>query len=181
MIELAVTLVLISGMVIAFQAVPRGEGAAADRTAQGRIDAVANAVYNAYRPGVRTQDLTAEMVSQYTNTPIVTDMIDPVGRRDVSLAFGDGSSAERPAGYFGIAALGREGACWYMRGRVGLTGEAGASLQTAWYSYSDFLPDGPTSADAQAVIWCTGEIALLQASGGSSWQQFTITSVLDPD
>jgi hypothetical protein len=178
MVELAVTLVLISGMVVAFQAVPRGQGAASDRTAQGRIDTVANAIYNAYRPGVSTADLTAEELANYTSSPIVDGAIDRADRRQVSLAFGDGGE-NRPAGYFGLAALGRPGTCWYMKGRIGLTGTAGTALQTAWYSYTDFPDDSSEDADVAAALWCTGTVALSLTEGGASWQQFTFADVLD--
>jgi Tfp pilus assembly protein FimT len=97
----------------------------------------------------------------------------------VSVAFGQGDQA----GYYGIAAFGREGSCWYLRGRIGsaagaTTGDGTTTLdlQTTWHSYSDFFtPDGQPD-DATAAINCTGQTALQLQTGGISWQRFTITN-----
>jgi hypothetical protein len=196
MVELAMTLVVIAAMVVGFQTVPRGQGAAADLSAQGRIDAVANAVYNAWQPGIDLADLDIGALAAHTSTPMTSAAIwDPAATPDestarrrerVSVAFGQGTQA----GYYGLAALGRPGTCWYLRGRIGTTASATVTvtnsidLQNAWHSFSDFTRtvDGRTEFDeAGATVSCTGQVALELADGGPSWQRFTFQSFGAPE
>ena len=170
MVELVMTLVVISAMVIAFNTVPRGQGAAEDLAAQGRIDAVAGAIHNAWRPGVLLSELTIADLAAHTSAPMTGGTPVASDRERVSVAFGQGEQE----GQYGLAALGREGACWYLRGRLGTTGVAGVELQNTWHSYRDFTQDGSQGLadDEAASAECSGEEALATDGGGPSWQRF---------
>lgn len=197
MIELAVALVVVSAFIGVFRNQARDlseAGAADDLAAQARLDAVANAVYTAHRPGIILGDLTLDDLAAYTNTsmregpmPTVEGVPD---RAHVSVAFGsEDDKLENPdintIGTFGLASMGRTGSCWMLRGRVGLTGEANSSFQTAGHFYFDYPEDvvdddgNLIAADEIARQVCTGRNALLaQGVGGQSWQSFTLINRL---
>lgn len=194
MVELAATLVVIAALFVAF----RGQTgslsqarAADDLAAQARLDAVANAIHLAHRPGALLGELTAENLSTYTTAPITTGLIplleDGTGdRRYVSFATGDASGNEAgpgsvaTGGYYGIATLGRDGSCWLVRGRIGLTGTADTGMQASYHAYVDFedeyvTVDGePYGGEEAAQAACTGAAALAITEGGPSWQEFVI-------
>lgn len=200
MIELAVAFVIVGAFVFLFRAQAADVSqarAADDLAAQARLDSIANAIHNAMKPGFSVADLTIEDLSAYTTAPMTrgTIPVDDEGvplRRYVSIDFGEGLAIEggeitggSQEGYFGIATLGRDGSCWLLRGKIGLTGQADLSPQTAYHSYldlgdqSELLEDGTLlTGSALAAQTCTGELALNTLGGGSSWQSFTLIDSL---